>query len=310
VEVLQSAACASSGRLPETGRQDRISFGKGSASMRTTSRKCIYIVAAYLLILIGVAVHAGAQTGAASAPALLHAANTGNSAISLRDGAAVVTNYSGNAAASSALMQRQARPVSLNSGDFDEDGVPDLVAGYSTGSGGILSIQRGNINALWPYGDAARSGPPPSFLPQARTFALPESPDFIATGDFDADGHLDVVIAQIGSSAIYFLRGDGHGGLGQPQRISLPGQITAMASGDINRRDGLDDLIITVNAASGAQALVLESPNGAVRAAPEIISLPSGATSIAIGRVGGTPMSDVVVAAGNNLVLIHARDRK
>jgi Domain of unknown function DUF11/FG-GAP-like repeat/Putative binding domain, N-terminal len=278
--------------------------------MRSTSKKCIYIFAVYVLILIGVAVHADAQAGAVSAPALLHASNTSSSAISLRDGTAIVTTYSGNAAASSALMQHEARPASLSSGDFDEDGVPDLIAGYSTGSGGILSIHRGNINALWPYGDAVRSGLPPSFLPEARTFVLPESPDFIATGDFDADGHLDVVTARIGSNAIYFLRGDGHGSLGQPQRISLPGQITAMASGDINRRDGLDDLIITVNALDGAQALVFESPNGAVRAAPEMISLPAAARALSIGRIGGTPMSDVIVAAGNNLVVIHSRDRK
>jgi hypothetical protein len=278
--------------------------------MSSTVKKCIYIVAAYLLILIGIAAHAGAQTAAVSASALLHSSNSGGSAVSIRDGAAVVTEYSGNTTATSMLMQRQARPVSLSSGDFDEDGVPDLVAGYSAGSGGILSIHRGNINALWPYGDAVRSGPPPSFLPDARTFALPESPDFIATGDFDADGHLDIVTAQIGSSAIYFLRGDGRGGLGQPQRISLPGQITAMASGDINRRDGLDDLILTVNAPNGGQALVFESPNGAVRAAPEIFSLPAAATSISIGRIGGTPMNDVVVAAANNLLVIHARDRK
>ena len=278
--------------------------------MRSILLKCIYIVAAYLLVLPGLAFHANAQTGAASPQVLLHTSKTGSSALSLRDGESVATNYSGNAAATSALMQHLARPTSLASGDFDEDGVPDLVAGYSTGSSGIISIHRGNINALWPYGDAASSGPPPSFLPDARTFALPESPDFIATGDFDADGHWDVVTARIGSSAIYFLRGDGHGGLGQAQRISLPGQITSMASGDINRRDGLEDLVVTVNSVNGAKALIFESPNGAVRAVPEIISLPAAATSIAIGRIGGTPMSDVVIAAGNNLLVIHARDRK
>jgi hypothetical protein len=30
-----------------------------------------------------------------------------------------------------ALEQNQAKPVSLASADFDEDGVPDLITGYS-----------------------------------------------------------------------------------------------------------------------------------------------------------------------------------
>src|ERR1700691_5478834 len=156
--------------------------------MRSTSRKCTWIVAAYLLVLFGVALRAGAQTGTPSPQPLLRAEKTGTSALSLRDGESVATTYSGNSDGTSALMHRLARPASLASGDFDEDGVPDLVAGYSTGNGGIVSIHRGNVNALWPYGPALRSGTPPSFLPDARTFALPESPDFIATGDFDADG--------------------------------------------------------------------------------------------------------------------------
>ncbi len=59
--------------------------------MSSTAKKCIYIVAAYLLILIGIAAHAGAQTAAVSASALLHSSNSGGSAVSIRDGAAGVT---------------------------------------------------------------------------------------------------------------------------------------------------------------------------------------------------------------------------
>jgi hypothetical protein len=51
-------------------------------------------------------------------------------------------------------------------------------------------------------------------LGQAQPLAL-------ASGDFDEDGHWDVVKAQLGSNALYFLKGDGHGGFAAPQRIPL-----------------------------------------------------------------------------------------
>jgi hypothetical protein len=209
-----------------------------------------------------------------------------------------------------ASLGSDAEPLSLGSGDFDEDGVPDLISGYATSGEGRITIQRGNVNALWPYGQALRSGHPPEFLPDVRVFAVPEAPDFIATGDFDADGHWDVVTTRRAGDALYFLRGDGHGGLRAAQRIPLPGTVTAMASGDINRPDGLADLIVAVNTASGAQLLVFESPNGAVRAVAESFRLPASATALAIGRFDGGAMRDIAVATGKTIVVIHGRDRK
>ena len=134
--------------------------------------------------------------------------------------------------------------MALAKGDFNEDGVDDLVRGYGSGNGGTLVVHRGNIAALWPYGEALRNGPPTAFLPNPRSFALVEAPDFLAVGDFDGDGHQDVVAAQRGSDALYFLRGDGHGGFAAAKRVSVDGSITAMISGEINRPDGLPDLIL------------------------------------------------------------------
>jgi hypothetical protein len=227
-----------------------------------------------------------------------------SSVVSLGESQSIPTHYVGSALAA------DARPLALASGDFDEDGVPDLISGYAISNSGAISLHRGNIDALWPYGEALRNGPPPAFLPEARVFSLPEAPDFIATGDFDADGHWDVVTAKRGSNALYFLKGDGHGGLRAPQRVTLSGNITAMISGEINRADGLTDLIVTVNTANGARALVFESPTGALRAQPEIFSLPQGATALALGKFDGGAMNSLAIATGNQMVVIHARDRK
>ncbi len=61
----------------------------------------------------------------------LYSSGGGNSAISLSDGRELVTPYVGPEELRLALQQNQAQPRSLASADFDEDGVPDLVSGYS-----------------------------------------------------------------------------------------------------------------------------------------------------------------------------------
>jgi hypothetical protein len=39
------------------------------------------------------------------------------------------------------------------------------------------------------------------------------------------------------------------------RQLALPGVVTAMMAGDINRRDGLDDLLVAIGGADGPQAL-------------------------------------------------------
>jgi titin len=203
---------------------------------------------------------------------------------------------------------RGAQPLSLAAADLDEDGVPDLVSGFATGKGGTVAIHRGNVHALWPYGQY-RNAPPPAFYPDARTFPVPEAPDFLVTGDFDADGHWDVMTAKRGGNALYFLRGDGKGGLLTPQRIPLAGTVTVMIAGEVNRADGLTDIVVAVNTAQGARVLVFESPMGAAKAQPEIFSIGQPVTALALGHFSGGAMNDLAIAAGNQIVLVQGRDR-
>jgi hypothetical protein len=208
-----------------------------------------------------------------------------------------------------AFSSGQARALSTAKADFDEDGMPDLAAGFATPEGGSVVIHRGNVDALWPYGPL-RGTEPPAFLPDARVFPLPEAPDFLAAGDFDADGHWDIAAAHAGSSALYFLKGDGHGGFAEARRIALPGKVTAMTSGEIDRPDGLTELIVAVSGDSGPQVLVFESPDGALRGTPEAFDLPADAAALAVIPMDGGIMNGIAVGAGHDLVLIHPRDRK
>ena len=149
------------------------------------------------------------------------------------------------------------RAHALASADFDEDGTPDLVGAYATAGGGVVTIQRGNVDALFPNSPEARgrrergSFNDAPFHEEAVAFNVPEAAHFVGAGDFDADGHYDVAAARRGGRAIFLLRGDGRGNLLAPERVELPGALTAFTTGEVNRSDGLTDIVVGVERRRG-----------------------------------------------------------
>ncbi|HSE97770.1 MAG TPA: VCBS repeat-containing protein, partial [Blastocatellia bacterium] len=246
----------------------------------------------------------------------LHASEIGNSNISLSDGRRVITDYRGPRELIEAMVQDTARPLSLASGDFDRDGVMDLIGGYAMPGGGVIAYHRGNHDSIYPNSLEAqlrrsegKSNDAP-FVSPGYVFSIPGPADFIRAGDFDADGNLDVLAASRGGEHLYLLSGDGRGQFKEAEEINLPGRVSALEAGDINRRDGLDDVVVCVVTAHGAQALVFEGPEGALRADPEVFALPAEASGLAVGQLNKDGKGDIVVAAGRDLVVIEGRDRK
>src|SRR5207248_2413087 len=86
----------------------------------------------------------------------------------------------------------------------------------------------------------------------------------LASADFDAGSHWDLVAAARGGNALWLLPGDGKGSFGAARRIDLPGSVTTLLTGEINRADGLTDVVVGVVAADGPKALVFEGPEGAL----------------------------------------------
>src|SRR5437588_5598204 len=287
------------------------------------------------------------ERGRLSKPVALHAAGRGRPLMNLDDGHDLLTDYVGTNQTQTdslryAFQSGGARPLALASGDFDEDGVPDLLSAFTGSAGvppasGFIILHRGNVDSIYPNTHEAEERKARGeftdapFLSPAIIFQVPTEPDFIGAGDFDADGHLDLVMAARGGNQLYWMRGDGHGGFGSTQVIELPGRVAAMTVGEINRRDGLADVVIGIdrsaNAGSAgvppavdegaggtpaypAQLLVFEGPEGALKHEPETIALPAPATSLALGRLDDSYEMDLAVAAGNDLVIVHGRDRK
>ncbi len=69
---------------------------------------------------------------------------------------AVATRYVGDDGSKQILEGNQAHPRALAAADFDEDGVPDLVSGYAAGAGGVITLRRGNVDAIFPNTPAAK----------------------------------------------------------------------------------------------------------------------------------------------------------
>ncbi len=205
-----------------------------------------------------------------------------------------------------------ADPLAMVSGDFDLDGTPDLAVGYETATGFQLAVYRGNVDAIFPNSaESARrkadgAFTDAAFLPVPRVFDLTARPSFLGAGDFDADGQPDIVAGD--GASLQFLSGDGSGGFATADQLELPGTITALAVGEVNRRDLLEDLVVAVDGADGPRVLVFSAPDGARTASAETYSLPSPATAVVLGPVDGDWLYDVAVAAGNSLVLIEGRD--
>lgn len=260
--------------------------------------------------------------------------------LSLQNGREVPGLYLGPPGLSHLLAHVQAEPLTLAAADFDEDGAADLISGYIGPGGGILTLRRGNplsvhsslalrasdINQAAPSpGDvmdirssfliapadrqiSSFAGATIPFHLDAQLYPIPESPDFLTTGDFNADGHDDVAVAARGSRHLYWLAGNGSGTLGLAQAIELNGGVTGMAVGEINRADGLADLAVGIDGPDGPALLLFESPRGALCSEPIVIPLSGQVTSLAIGLLDGDHLFDVVVASGGELLILRGGD--
>jgi len=203
--------------------------------------------------------------------------------------------------------------LSLATEDFNEDGWPDLAAGYATGDGdGVAVLYFGDRDAYAPekpetLAGIAQNRFPLPFLSEARAFTLPEAPDFLAAGDFNRGGNPGLLVGARGSQQLYILAGDGHGGLGTPQAVVLPGKLTALAAGHIGREDSWPDVAVGVVGSNGPALLIYKGGLGGLFAPPVVYALDDEATRLKIGNLDDDAYGDVAILAGGSLSILHGQ---
>ena len=117
-------------------------------------------------------------------------------------------------------------PRGMVVGDFNNDGIQDIMVGYTSDKN--VSIRLGNGNG--------------GFVGAAVT-TLPANPNAIAAGDFNGDGYLDFA-ATFYSGTIAIRLGDGLGHFSGTGSVGSIQGCYALAVGDLNN-DGGQDIVVT-----------------------------------------------------------------
>src|SRR5262249_25415331 len=141
-------------------------------------------------------------------------------------------------------------PVSVAVGDFNGDGRLDVAVGLlDFGTFRYFSILLGN-------GDGSFQAPR---YPTAGGGAV-----FVAVGDFNSDGQLDLAVASSPQNQVSVLLGNGDGTFRLPRNMSLSGP-SSIAVGDFNG-DGWLDLAV-VSGVTGNVSVFLGNGDGSFQAA-------------------------------------------
>src|ERR1700752_606588 len=178
----------------------------------------------------------------------------------------------------------QVRALSLASDDFDEDGAPDPLTGYDTGRAGMIMLQRGNVDAFAPrdnsiFDRAAAGQLPPSLLTATGSFGIPERADMILNGDFNDDGHKDLLTAAQGGG-LYLISGDGHGSFGPAQKLQMPGTVSALTAGAFSHSTGWLAVIAAIDGPQGPAIAVFDQNQQGLYATPTITPLAASANAV------------------------------
>jgi hypothetical protein len=154
---------------------------------------------------------------------------------------------------------RDEYPSGLSTGDFNSDGILDLVVAYASDLPGSISTFIGNGSDG--HGDG-------TFVPGA-TYTVGTYPDNITVQDLNSDGIQDLAMAVAGTNSVRILIGNGAAGHGDGTFGSYSAYATgqgpwSVSVGDFNS-DGIFDLAV---ADSSMSAISILFGNGTCLAVP------------------------------------------
>ncbi len=168
-------------------------------------------------------------------------------------------------------------PLSVTTGDFNGDGIPDVATANS--ADGTISVFLGNGNR--------------TFQP-AVTWSVGTTPAAIAAGDFDGDGKLDLAVANQGSNTVSILTGKGDGTFKPAVNYAAPGGPTYLVLADVNG-DGKTDLVLS-NQTTANLSVLAGNGDGTFQTAVNY-SAGSAPGSLTVRDFNGDGLADIAVTS-------------
>jgi len=170
--------------------------------------------------------------------------------------------------------------IQVVAGDVNNDGKLDLIA---------LSASNNKVDIYLGLGTGLFTTPTTA----AHELATGSGPSFIATGDFNGDGNLDIAVANETASTLTIYLGSGTGTFTAGTPFSIDAGTVDIVVADFNS-DGIPDLAIS-NATN--ITTYLGNGNGTFQSAGQTFALPDGdaPNSIAAGSLRNNGVQDLVV---------------
>jgi hypothetical protein len=129
-------------------------------------------------------------------------------------------------------------------------------------------------------------------LETRATIPVPQGPQFVAVGDFNRDGKLDIaVVSLVGTPQVSVLLGNGDGTFRPPVNCNVPNQPYYVAVADL-RNIGIQDLVVTNF--NDSVSVLLGRGDGTFQSAVDY-PIPPGPTSIRVGDFNGDHIPDLLV---------------
>jgi len=180
-----------------------------------------------------------------------------------------------------------ANPLSIATGDFNNDGIPDLAIANS--GSGTVTILLGTGNGT--FTQAANS-----------PIVVGDFPWSLAVSDFNGDGNADLAVVNYGDNSVTILLGNGDGTFTPMSPVALGSSPTFLAVGDFNM-DGVPDMAV-VNSGGGTVTILLGNGNGTFTQAANSPVPVSYSYSLAVGDLNGDGIPDLAVVSAVGYVAI------
>ena len=172
----------------------------------------------------------------------------------------------------------------LAQGDFNRDGIPDLVA---------TNTDLNQVVILLGNGDGSFQTPTP--------YGVGSLPWNVVVGDINQDGFLDLAVASDGGGNISLLLGNGNGTFQAATYVPTPGaQVGSVAIGDFNG-DGYPDLATTSAPNNSIYVLINNGTSTPSFQAPVTYNMPNtGPYYLTIGDFNRDGKLDIISANNGN----------